>query len=87
MLAALAAGLACAVTTSAYTGQEDFTGASLVVTSLGDPSPSETVTEVLSDPLGLRPGPYVRLADLARLPGTAGAAMVPGGAGGPHERH
>jgi HAD superfamily hydrolase (TIGR01509 family) len=73
MLAALAAGLGCAVTTSAYTGDEDFDGASLVVSSLGDPPPEATVTEVLSDPLGVRPGPYVRLADLAALLG-AGAA-------------
>ncbi|WP_329031671.1 HAD-IA family hydrolase [Streptomyces sp. NBC_01725] len=68
MLAALGAGLACAVTTSAYTGDEDFTGASLVVDSLGDPPPEETVTQVLSDPLGVRPGPCVVLADLAVLP-------------------
>ncbi|MFJ4922823.1 HAD-IA family hydrolase [Streptomyces sp. NPDC088725] len=67
MLAALGAGLACAVTTSAYTGQEDFTGASLVVTSLGEPEPRETVTEVLSDPLGLDPRPFVRLADFESL--------------------
>ncbi|MGW1882509.1 HAD-IA family hydrolase [Streptomyces sp. NPDC001970] len=67
MLAALGAGLACAVTTSAYTEEEDFTGASLVVTSLGDPPPEETVTRVLSDPLGAHPGPWVVLADLAAL--------------------
>ncbi|MEW2545491.1 HAD-IA family hydrolase [Streptomyces sp. NPDC047002] len=69
MLAALAAGLGCAVTTSAYTAEEDFTGASLVVSSLGDPPPEETVTEVRADPLGLRPEPFVRLADLAALRG------------------
>ncbi|MCF3961174.1 HAD-IA family hydrolase [Streptomyces fuscigenes] len=69
MLAALAAGLGCAVTTSAYTGDEDFTGASLVVSSLGDPPPDETLTEVRADPLGLRPEPYVRLGDLAELLG------------------
>ncbi|MFD9871279.1 HAD-IA family hydrolase [Streptomyces niveus] len=73
MLAALGAGLACAVTTSAYTGDEDFTGASLVVDSLGDPPPEETVTHVLSDPLGVRPGPCVVLADLAALPSADGA--------------
>ncbi|MGW7236450.1 HAD-IA family hydrolase [Streptomyces sp. NPDC054804] len=74
LLAALGAGLACAVTTSAYTGQEDFTGASLVVTSLGDPPPEEVVSRVLSDPLGVRPGPWVGLADLAALLGTGGDA-------------
>ncbi|MEU0692608.1 HAD-IA family hydrolase [Streptomyces niveus] len=73
LLAALGAGLACAVTTSAYTGDEDFTGASLVVDSLGDPPPEETVTHVLSDPLGVRPGPCVVLADLAALPSADGA--------------
>ena len=67
MLAALGAGLVCAVTTSAYTGDEDFTGAAIVVTSLGDPPPRETVTRVVSDPFAVRPGPYVVLADLAAL--------------------
>ncbi|MCL2553954.1 MAG: HAD-IA family hydrolase [Actinomycetia bacterium] len=76
MLAALAAHLACVVTVSAYTAQEDFAGASLVVSSLGDPAPQETVTEVLSDPLGLDPRPFVRLEDFRRIlaaggPGTA----------------
>ncbi|MFG2602673.1 HAD-IA family hydrolase [Streptomyces sp. NPDC048514] len=70
MLSALGAGLVCAVTTSAYTGEEDFTGAALVVTSLGDPPPRETVTRVLGDPLGIRPGPRVVLADLAALLGS-----------------
>lgn len=81
MLAALDAGLACAVTTSAYTGDEDFAGASLVVTSLGDPPPDETVARVLSDPLGVHPGPYVVLADLA-VPLTAGGGSGGGGGGG-----
>jgi HAD superfamily hydrolase (TIGR01509 family) len=67
MRAALAAGLGCAVTTSAYTRHEDFTGALLVVSSLGDPAPDETVTEVLSDPYGANPSPYVRLAHLELL--------------------
>ncbi|MFC9609038.1 HAD-IA family hydrolase [Streptomyces niveus] len=89
MLAALGAGLACAVTTSAYTGDEDFTGASLVVDSLGDPPPEETVTHVLSDPLGVRPGPCVVLADLAALPSADGApdSTTSGPpADGPHSR-
>ncbi|MFE7777146.1 HAD-IA family hydrolase [Streptomyces sp. NPDC057445] len=74
MLAALGSGLACAVTTSTYTEEEDFTGASLVVTSLGDPPPEDTVTRVLSDPLGARPGPWVVLADLAVLLSAGGDA-------------
>jgi beta-phosphoglucomutase-like phosphatase (HAD superfamily) len=77
MLAALGAGLRCVVTTSAYTRQEDFTGASLVVDSLGDPAPEETVAQVLSDPFGVAPGAFVRLADLAFLL-TAAPASGPG---------
>ncbi|SDN29776.1 HAD-IA family hydrolase [Actinacidiphila guanduensis] len=100
MLAALAAGLPCTVTTSAYTGQEDFTGAALVVSTLGDPAGPEAggagtqdlrggdgpdgsgavTTEVLADPFGIDPRPYVRLADLAALIGLA--AKNPGT--GPH---
>ncbi|MEV7992495.1 HAD-IA family hydrolase [Streptomyces sp. NPDC086077] len=85
MLSALGAGLACAVTTSAYTEEEDFTGARLVVTSLGDPPPQETVTSVLSDPLGVRPGPWMELADLAALLPDGGdpTASGPSGAGPP----
>lgn len=67
MLAALAAGLTCAVTVSAYTAEEDFTGAALVVGSLGDPPPDATRTEVLSDPFGVRPGAQVDFADLSAL--------------------
>ncbi|MET7854364.1 HAD-IA family hydrolase [Streptomyces avermitilis] len=86
MLSALGAGLACAVTTSAYTQEEDFTEASLVVTSLGDPPPEETVTRVLSDPLGTHPGPWVVLADLAALltaGGDAGSTASGSSAAGP----
>ncbi|MEU3187885.1 HAD-IA family hydrolase [Streptomyces sp. NPDC006923] len=73
LLSALGAGLGCAVTTSAYTGLEDFTGAWLVVSSLGDPPPEAVTTEVLSDPFGSRPRPFVRLADLESLRAAAGA--------------
>jgi HAD superfamily hydrolase (TIGR01509 family) len=61
--AALGAGLTCVVTTSGYTRHEDFTGAALVVSSLGDPG-TEPV-EIIADPRRLRPSPYVRLADLS----------------------
>ncbi|MFF3748882.1 HAD-IA family hydrolase [Streptomyces sp. NPDC002018] len=73
LLSALDAGLGCVVTPSAYTGEEDFTGALVVVSSLGDPAPGdgpgpeETTTEVLSDPFGADPRPFVRLADLEFL--------------------
>jgi HAD superfamily hydrolase (TIGR01509 family) len=62
--AAAAAGLTCVVTVSSYTTHEDFTGAALVVSSLGDPG---TDVDVLADPSGLDPRPYVRLADLSTL--------------------
>jgi beta-phosphoglucomutase-like phosphatase (HAD superfamily) len=68
MRAALAAGLPCVVTTSSYTRHEDFTGAALVVSSLGDP---DTTPEILSDPSGLAPQPYVRLTDLRTFLATA----------------
>ena len=35
--AAKAAGMACCVTTSTYTGEEDFTGADKIVPELGEP--------------------------------------------------
>ncbi|MFG1808457.1 HAD-IA family hydrolase [Streptomyces sp. NPDC049040] len=77
MLAALGAGLTCVVTVSAYTGEEDFTGAALVVSSLGDPPPDGTATEVLSDPFGVRPGPLVEFADLSGLLGAEDATSRP----------
>lgn len=43
MRAALGAGMNCIITTSTYTSDEDFTGAKLVVSELGDP-PGVNVT-------------------------------------------
>ena len=63
--AALAAGLTTVVTVSAYTAEEDFTGAALVVSSLGDRDGEPA--RVLADPHGLHPGDEVTLADLTRL--------------------
>lgn len=65
--AALAAGLTTVVTVSSYTRDEDFTGAALVVSSLGDP-PGERAT-VLADPRGLAVADEVTLAHLTRLLG------------------
>lgn len=65
MLAALAADLRTVVTVSSFTADEDFTGASLVVTSLGDPPAVNT--EVLSNPLNLSIGTSVTLSDLTRI--------------------
>ena len=63
--AALGAGLRCVVTVSTYTADEDFTGAALVVSSLGDPD-GEPAT-VIADPLGVRPGVVVTLSDLTAV--------------------
>lgn len=62
--AALDAGLRTLVTVSAYTADEDFDGASLVVTSLGDPGEP---AEVIAAPAGVVPGPLVELSDVAAV--------------------
>jgi HAD superfamily hydrolase (TIGR01509 family) len=62
LLAAVGAQLVTIVTVNGYTRDEDFSEAALVVSSLGDPE-GET-TEVLADPLDIRPGPWLRLGDL-----------------------
>jgi HAD superfamily hydrolase (TIGR01509 family) len=77
LLAALGAGLTCVVTVSSYTGGEDFTGAALVVSSLGDPG---TPTEVLNDPAGLDPTPSVHLSDLRALLNSADTGADTGAA-------
>ncbi|HSP51857.1 MAG TPA: HAD-IA family hydrolase [Cryobacterium sp.] len=62
---ALAAGLRTVITISGYTADEDFTGAALVVSSLGDPGGPTTVTQ--RDPLGLKPEFFVDLSDFAAI--------------------
>ena len=62
--AAVAAGLRTVVTVSAYTADEDFSGASLVVSSLGD---AGEPAEILAAPVGVEPGALVGLADLAAV--------------------
>jgi HAD superfamily hydrolase (TIGR01509 family) len=62
--AAADAGLRTLVTVSAYTADEDFSGASLVVTSLGD---ADEPAEVLAAPAGVLPGPLVELPDIAAV--------------------
>ena len=64
LLAATRAGIACAVTVSSYTGEEDFSEAALVVTNLGDPG---TPIDVLRNPDTAPLGEYVTLADLRAL--------------------
>lgn len=70
--AALAAGLPTVVTVSSYTADENFDGAALVVSSLGDPAGPAART--LSDPAGIHPGPYLRLADLSTILGRTSPA-------------
>ena len=65
MRAALGAGLRTLVTVSGYTGAEDFTGAALGVSSLGEPDIFETVA--LADPFRLQPGAVVDLGVLEAI--------------------
>jgi HAD superfamily hydrolase (TIGR01509 family) len=60
-LAATAAGLPALITVNGYTADEDFTGAALVVTSLGDPGEPATV---LANRTTADPGELVDLTDL-----------------------
>jgi HAD superfamily hydrolase (TIGR01509 family) len=62
LLAAVGAGLPCVVTVNGYTQDEDFSEATLVVTSLGDPG-GETTT-VLANRSPAKPGDHIGLADL-----------------------
>jgi HAD superfamily hydrolase (TIGR01509 family) len=60
--AALGAGLRCVITVNGYTEREDFTGACLVVSDLGDPGQP---MRVLASQAESRPEGQVRLKDLA----------------------
>ncbi len=62
LLAAVGAGLTTIVTVNEYTREEGFDEAALVVTSLGDPDGERSA--VLADPLGVRPGDWLTLADV-----------------------
>jgi HAD superfamily hydrolase (TIGR01509 family) len=62
LLAAVGAGLHCLITVNGYTEQEDFSEATLVVSSLGDPGEKEI--RVLANRGQARPGEYITLADL-----------------------
>lgn len=61
---AVAAGLTVLVTVSSFTADDDFTGASLVVSHLGDPGNPLTVIDA---PAGVRPSDQVSVSDLERL--------------------
>jgi HAD superfamily hydrolase (TIGR01509 family) len=61
LLAAVGAGLACVVTVSSYTAEEDMSEAVMVVSSLGDPGQPAVI---LANRSGAQPGELVTLADL-----------------------
>ncbi|MWV49095.1 HAD-IA family hydrolase [Rathayibacter sp. VKM Ac-2803] len=63
--AAVAAGLTTVVTVSSFTAEEDFSGAALVVDSLGDP-PTQPA-HVLQNPSGIEVGDRVDLGTLTTL--------------------
>ncbi|TYC98795.1 HAD-IA family hydrolase [Arthrobacter echini] len=72
MRAALGAGLTTVVTVSGFTREENFTGAALVVSSLGDPDGEQA--EILADPHGAGPSGVVTLDTLQALLSAAGPA-------------
>jgi HAD superfamily hydrolase (TIGR01509 family) len=76
MAAALACGLRTIVTVSSFTAHEDFEGASLVVSSLGDPAPGEP-TRVLADAARVRPTGFVTVDDLVSVLPSADASVIP----------
>jgi HAD superfamily hydrolase (TIGR01509 family) len=63
--AALAAGIRTVVTVSGTSADDDFTGATLVVSSLGDPDGMGA--HVRDDPYGIAPGGTVDLTALTRV--------------------
>jgi HAD superfamily hydrolase (TIGR01509 family) len=65
LLAAVGAGLACLVTISDYTAAEDFSEASMVVTSLGDHDGE--ATGVLANRSSAKPGSWLTLGDLEAI--------------------
>ncbi len=62
--ASTAAGLTTVVTVSSMTAEEDFTGAALVVSSLGD---AAEPARVLDDPYGVAPAGQVTMEHLRQL--------------------
>jgi HAD superfamily hydrolase (TIGR01509 family) len=68
LVAAVGASIRTVVTVSGYTIDEDFDGASLVVSSLGEPDGE--VATVLDAAAGVRPEGFVRATDLLALLGT-----------------
>jgi HAD superfamily hydrolase (TIGR01509 family) len=79
LLAASGAGLPALITVNGYTAGEDFTGAALVVTSLGDPGEP---ARVIANRTAASPGDLVDLTDLVACI-EAGPAVANGA---PHGR-
>ncbi len=69
LLAATGAGLACVVTVSEYSANEDFSGATVVLSNLGDPGEPLTV---IASRTAVPPGDYVTLQDLEGILAGAG---------------
>ncbi|MBP2217965.1 HAD-IA family hydrolase [Arthrobacter sp. CAN_C5] len=72
--AAVGAGLRTVVTISGFSRGEDLTGASLVVSSLGDPGEDDEPAKVLGNPFGIELGSAVTLQTFRQildLPGPA----------------
>ena len=61
LAAARSAGLRTVVTISSYTADDDFAGAALVLSSLGD---DHEPARLLADGYGIGPGPVMHLSDL-----------------------
>lgn len=61
LLAAVAAGLSCVVTLSSYTGEEDMSEATLVISDLGEP---DHPTQIFANRGQATPGTYLTLSDL-----------------------
>ena len=84
--AALAAGISTVVTVSGYTRDEDFAGASLVVTSLGEPDGEATA--VLVDAAGVHPRTHITISDIdAVLAGASPGAVEPERSDGHERKH
>jgi HAD superfamily hydrolase (TIGR01509 family) len=66
LLAATGAGLRCVITVSSFTRGEDFDGAALVLSSLGEP---DEPMEVLANRTSASPDGYVTLRDLEAVLG------------------
>jgi HAD superfamily hydrolase (TIGR01509 family) len=75
LLAAAGAGLRCLVTVNGYTRDEDFTEATMAVSTLGEPG--RPPVDVLANRGAARPGAYLTLDDLRAC--LAGGAPEEGG--------